>query len=66
MISINVELARKIDEEFDNNYANFDSNNQFLIKPALLNFVGGNGWKLITTGGLGQIFIFTKPRGILG
>jgi len=59
-ITINVELARKIDEKFDEKYAVYDSKNLFFTRPALLNFIGDNGWNY-NSGGLGS-YIFTQSR----
>ena len=65
-ITINVDLGRKIEEKFDEKYAVFDKKREFLTTPALLNFIGGNGWKLNSPAGFGQGYIFTKSRGIFG
>jgi hypothetical protein len=59
-ITINVDLARKIDENFDEKYAVFNSAETFFTRPALLNFIGDNGWNF-KQGGLGS-YIFTQSR----
>ncbi len=45
-IVLSVSAAREIDADFDTKYAVSDSTSNFFVKPALLNFIGGNGWKL--------------------
>ena len=59
-ITINVDLARKIDENFDEKYAVMNSEGTFFTRPALLNFIGDNGWNY-NGGGLGS-YIFTQSR----
>ena len=59
-ITINVDLARKIDKNFDEKYAVMNSAGSFFTRPALLNFIGDNGWKY-NQGGLGS-YIFTQSR----
>jgi hypothetical protein len=60
MITINVDLARKIDENFDEKYAVMNSEGTFFSNPALLNFIGDNGWNY-NSGGLGSYY-FTQSR----
>lgn len=59
-INVNVSTARQIDKEFDAKYAVMNTEGSFLILPAVLNWVGGNGWHLVgpSLGG----WLFTKPR----
>lgn len=59
-INVNVSIARQIDKEFDASYAVMNTEGTFLVLPALLNWVGGNGWRLVgpSLGG----WLFTKPR----
>jgi len=59
-IVIDVPSARKIDKEFDKKYAAFGSDDKFLVIPAILNFIGGQGWTLIQVS-LGE-YIFVKQR----
>ncbi len=66
-IVLSVSAAREIDASFDDKYAISDSSAKFLIKPALLNFVGGNGWKLNTIFPVSPYYesieyYFTKPH----
>ena len=49
MIVISVDIARQIDSEFDEKYTTSGNSDSFLITPALLNFVGGNGWSFVQT-----------------
>lgn len=44
-IEINSDSIMSIDPEFDSKYANTNSANKYYIKPALLNFVSGQGWR---------------------
>lgn len=59
-INVNVSVARQLDKEFDARYAVPDTEGSFIVLPALLNWVGGNGWHLVgpSLGG----WLFTKPR----
>ena len=61
-IILDVEVAREIDKEFDEKYAASGSDGKFLVTPAVLNFVGGQGWNLLQMQPLGQQFIFVKDR----
>ena len=60
-IVLNVDVARKLDSNFDSKYAAFDKDNRFLTLPALLNFVGGQGWYFVQMQ-LGPQYIFVKER----
>lgn len=63
-ISVNVDIARKVEEgKFDELYTILNKDNKFVILPAILNWVGGHGWKL-NQGSLLGVWIFTKQRGI--
>jgi hypothetical protein len=59
-ITINIALAREIDKDFDEKYSVSDSEGSFLIRPALLNFIGDNGWNY-KEAGLGR-YTFTQSR----
>ena len=61
LITINVELARKIDKHFDQRFAISDTDGNFLTKSALLNFIGFNGWKYNSGNSIGGYY-FTQPR----
>ena len=61
-ITLDVEIARKLDKEFDQKYTATGSDDKFLVTPAILNFVGGQGWNLLQMQPLGQQFIFVKDR----
>jgi hypothetical protein len=63
-ITLDVDTIRKIDSKFDEKYATADSKGKFLVLPAILNFVGGQGWNLRSiSGGLGNAdYYFTKSR----
>jgi hypothetical protein len=64
-ITVNVDIARKVEgNKFDLLYTVADKNNKFVILPAILNWVGGHGWKLNQGSPLPGIWVFTKPRGI--
>jgi len=66
-ISINVALARELDIEFDAKYTNCNADGKFLVQPALLNFIAGNGWSFkqlfcINMNEENAKYFFTKPR----
>lgn len=63
-IFLNVDIIRKMDNEFDYKYTTLNSNGQFFTKPAILNFVGGQGWQLLQIFGFpgDPQYIFVKPR----
>jgi hypothetical protein len=56
-ISVNVDALRAIEPSFDALYTVLNSNRQFMILPAILNFVGGNGWHFVQTAGQDYIFV---------
>jgi hypothetical protein len=58
-ISVNVDVLRKIDPDFDKKYAVLDEKGEFLVKPAVLNFIGGQGWHLNS---FGMVIVFVKGR----
>lgn len=63
-INLDVKTCRDIAPDFDEKYTASDSEGSFLVQPAILNFIGGNKWKLVDTYGLGWnvAFVFTKSR----
>lgn len=66
-ITLNVETAREIDPDFDNKYAVSDKDGKFLTRPALINFIAGNGWNFkqtfcINMNSENQEFYFSKSR----
>ena len=60
-ITLNVEVLRIIDNEFDSKYAAYDSNRQFYTKSAIFCFVGGQRWRLLQDD-IGIEYIFVKSR----
>jgi len=61
MIALDVATARKIDSSFDEKYIAAGSDGKFLVAPAILNFVGGQGWTLIQVQPSPQYY-FVKGR----
>ena len=63
-LTLDVEALRQIDPKFDSNYAVSGSDGKFLVKPAILNFVGGQGWRLLQIFGLpgNTQYVFVKNR----
>lgn len=62
-IVLNIEILRTIDNEFDSKYTASNSSGQFYTRPAILNFVGGQGWHLLQVFGLpgNPQYFFVKP-----
>ena len=60
-IVLDVDVAREIDKGFDEKYTATGSDGKFLVTPAILNFVGGQGWNLLQMQ-LGPQYIFVKER----
>ena len=62
-ITLSVEVARKIDASFDEKYTTSGSDGKFMVYPALLNFIGGQGWNFVqSVGGFGSEYFFVKNR----
>ncbi len=63
-INLDVEVLRKIEPKFDSEYAATDSKGNFFIMPAILNFVGGQGWHFLQTFGMpgDPTYFFVKSR----
>jgi hypothetical protein len=63
-ITLNVEVLRNIDNNFDSLYAAANSDGNFLVRPAILNFIGGQGWHLLQIFGLpgNPQYFFVKSR----
>jgi hypothetical protein len=63
-LTLNVAVLRNIDNNFDSLYTVSNSDGQFFIRPAILNFIGGQGWHLLQIFGLpgNPQYIFVKGR----
>jgi hypothetical protein len=63
-LTLDVDVLRKIDSGFDAKYAVTGSDGKFFIRPAILNYIGGQGWHLLQVFGLpgAPQYIFTKAR----
>jgi hypothetical protein len=63
-LTLDVAVLRSIDNEFDTKYTASNSEREFFIRPAILNFVGGQGWHLLQIFGLpgNPQYIFVKVR----
>jgi hypothetical protein len=63
-ITLNVEVLRNIDSNFDSLYATVNSDGNFLVRPAILNFIGSQGWHLLQIFGLpgNPQYFFVKSR----
>jgi hypothetical protein len=63
-LTLNVEVLRKIDLEFDSKYTASNSEGKFFVRPAILNFIGGQGWHLLQVFGLpgNPQYFFVKSR----
>lgn len=63
-VTLNVDVLRQIDPQFDSKYTASNSNGQFYIRPAILNFIGGQGWHLLQIFGLpgNPQYFFVKTR----
>ena len=63
-VTLNVEVLRKIDSTFDSKYTASNSEGKFLTRPAILNFVGGQGYNLLQVFGLpgNPQYFFIKKR----
>lgn len=63
-LSVNVDILREIDPMFDEKAATSDSNGQFLVKPAILNYFGSAGWHFVQVFGLpgNPDYYFIKTR----
>jgi tetratricopeptide (TPR) repeat protein len=60
LIVINSEVIESIDPDFAGKYAAINYTGQYKIYPALLNFIGGQGWKFVQTAG--RYEYFTKSQ----
>ena len=61
-ITLNTDVAHEFDKDFESKYAAVDSDGRYLIRPALLNFVGVQGWYLLQMAVIGHHYIFVKNR----
>ncbi|MDR1466639.1 MAG: hypothetical protein LBI40_03375 [Treponema sp.] len=63
-LTLDVAVLRTIDSEFDSKFTASNSEGNFRIRPAILNFVGGQGWHLLQIFGLpgAPQYIFVKAR----
>ena len=63
-IVLDIDIIRKIDDKFDAKYSASDSDGKFYTRPAILNYVGGQGWHLLQViGSPGNTqYFFTKTR----
>jgi hypothetical protein len=63
-LTLNVAALRKIDTGFDSKYTATDIKGQFYTRPAILNFIGGQGWHLLQIFGLpgNPQYFFVKAR----
>jgi len=59
-ITVDTTVAREIDPDFDSKYTVANSRGTFLTRPAILNFIGGQGWRLLM--GADYDYIFVKSR----
>ena len=61
---LDVDILRRIDPEFDIKYTATDSRGSFYTRPAILNFIGGQGWRLLQVFGLpgDPQYFFVKSR----
>jgi hypothetical protein len=63
-LTLDVAVLRTIDSEFDSKFTASNSEGKFLVIPAILNFVGGQGWHLLQVLELSDTpqYIFVKAR----
>lgn len=61
MIVLNTDVAKEIDSQFESKYAAVNVDGQYFIAPALLNFIGGQGWVFVQIQGVQQYY-FVKER----
>ena len=61
MITLNTDVAKEIDRDFESKYTATGSDGKYFVLPAILNFVGGQGWTFVQMQ-LGPQYIFVKNR----
>ena len=67
MVTLNSSVATQIDPLFEEKYTVSNNQGSYLVKPAILNFIGGQGWHLkqqfcINLNYDNCEYIFVKPR----
>jgi len=46
-VTLDVDVLREINRFFDSRFTTLSYDGRFLVRPAILNFVGGQGWRLL-------------------
>lgn len=63
-ITLGVEVLRELDRRFDDRFTASSYDRRFLTRPAILNFVGGQGWRLLQVNGNEYIFVRSRDSNV--